>query len=58
MSACEQNEPTSISPELARELTHLSPEQSDKLLELMRGLFQCIGELNERLRQLEERDLD
>ena len=44
------------SPErLESDLACLSPEQVDKLLEILRGLFRCVGDLNQRLAELEER---
>ncbi|MGC4012978.1 MAG: hypothetical protein QM755_00450 [Luteolibacter sp.] len=40
---------------LEKELLQLTPEQTDKLLGVLRGLFRCVGELNERLGDMEKR---
>lgn len=40
---------------LQSELHRLTPEQTEKLLEILRGLFGCVGELNQRLAEIERR---
>ncbi|MFD0893004.1 hypothetical protein KBB96_16410 [Luteolibacter ambystomatis] len=40
---------------LEGELLRLTPDQTDKLLGILRGLFGCVGELNQRLAEIERR---
>jgi len=49
------SDPLSVSQRHAieEELKRLPAEQADRRLYLLRGLFQCIGELNQRVGDLE-----
>ncbi|WP_338289985.1 hypothetical protein [Luteolibacter sp. LG18] len=44
-----------LSPVLEQELAALGAEGADRLLNVIRGLFHCIGDLNQRVAELEKR---
>lgn len=44
-----------LPPLLEAELATLGAEGADRLLNVIRGLFHCIGDLNQRVAELEKR---
>lgn len=42
-------------PEFEQELSQLGSEPAERLVRVLRGLFHCIGDLNQRIGELEER---
>lgn len=47
-----------LPPVLEQELSTLGPDGADRLIGILRGLFHCIGDLNQRIAELEERLAD
>jgi len=53
-SRLEPFEIPSLSPALESELAALGAEGAERMLNVIRGLFHCIGDLNQRVAELEK----